>query len=140
MAITLTEQTMKYISLFEGVTGTTVKDCIETDDKLVFVVKEGDASKAIGKGGEGANRLRDMLKKNIQIVEFADNAEAFLKNIFRSYGPEKVVVETRGKVIHATITVDPKLKGKAIGKAGSNLRLAREIISRHYNIQSVSVA
>jgi N utilization substance protein A len=51
-----------------------------------------------------------------------------------------VALEERGNIIHATVTVDPKVKGKAIGKNGKNLRIAREIVSRHHNIQSISVA
>jgi N utilization substance protein A len=35
--------------------------------------------------------------------------------------------------------VDPKLKGRAIGKAGKNLRIARDIVNRHHEIQSISV-
>jgi N utilization substance protein A len=36
--------------------------------------------------------------------------------------------------------VDAKEKARAIGKEGKNLKLARNIIARHHNIQSVSVA
>jgi len=38
------------------------------------------------------------------------------------------------------VTVDPKVKGKAIGKNGKNLRIARDVVNRHHNIQSISVA
>ena len=50
--ITFTEDTLRYISLFEKVTGTQVKDCLETEEKLVFVVEKGQGSRAVGKKGE----------------------------------------------------------------------------------------
>ena len=38
------------------------------------------------------------------------------------------------------MTVDASLKGKAIGREGKNLRIARDLIARHFPIESVSVA
>ena len=140
VSITFNEQTLQYISLFERVTRTRVRDCMETDEKIIFIVAEGQISKAIGKGGITITKLRNMMKKPIQVIEYSDNPEKFLKNIFRNYNVKKVEIEPHDKIIHATVTVDAKEKARAIGKEGKNLKLARNIISRHHNIQSVSVA
>jgi len=140
MTITITGDTMRLISLFEGVTGTTVKDCVEAPDRLVFVVEEGQISRAIGKGGDNVNRLKQMTKRNIQIIEFSPDSVQFLKNIFRPYNVKGVELEMRNGIKHATVQVDLKEKGKAIGKGGANLRLAREIVSRHHDIKSVSIS
>lgn len=138
--ITLNGNTLRYISLFERVTGTRVKDCIETEEKLVFIVNNGHISKAIGRRGDNITKLKEMLNKSVQVVEYSDDPERFIKNIFRSYKPSKVEIESRGNVIHATVTVDSQVKGKAIGREGKNLKLARDILSRHHPIQSLSVA
>jgi N utilization substance protein A len=140
VSITFNEQTLQYISLFERVTRTRVRDCMETDEKIIFIVAEGQISKAIGKGGITITKLRNMMKKPIQVIEYSDNPEKFLKNIFRNYNVKKVEIEPHDKIIHATVTVDAKEKARAIGKEGKNLKLARNIIARHHNIQSVSVA
>ena len=131
---------MRYISLFETITNTAVKDCMETDDRLLFVVASGHISKAIGKKGDNIVRLNDMMKKNIHVIEFSTDTEQFLKNIFRSYNVKSVEIEERENVKHATVTVDKLLKGKAIGKEGRNLKVARDLIARHTDITSVSVA
>ena len=47
--IVLTEDTLRYISLFEAITKANVKDCMDTDDKLVFVVDKGQGNIAVGK-------------------------------------------------------------------------------------------
>ena len=67
--ITLTGDTLRYISLFENITGTRVKDCMETEEKLVFVVDNGQGSRAVGKKGEHVIKLKNISGKNIQVIE-----------------------------------------------------------------------
>jgi transcription termination/antitermination protein NusA len=132
--------TLGYIRLFEERTGARVKDCFETEDKLVILVYPGDVHKAVGPGGVLVDRLKGLLKKEIQVVEWADEPEALVKNIFYWYSPKKVDFGPKGKGRHATVTVDPAWKARAIGKAGKNLKVARAILLRHSDIVSVSVA
>ncbi len=138
--ITFTEETLRYINLFEAVTKTRVKDCMETEEKLVFVVEPGQANRAVGKAGENVIRLKNQTGKNIQVIEYSDEPEKFIRNVFYNYNVQNVVIENRGNVVHATVTVDPKVKGRAIGKNGRNLKIARDIVNRHHNVQSISVA
>jgi N utilization substance protein A len=138
--ITLTEDTLRYISLFESITRTHVRDCMEAEDKLVFVVEPGEANRAVGKGGENVIRLKNTTGKNIQVIEYSDEPEAFIRNVFYNYNVQSVVIENRGNIVHATVTVDPAVKGRAIGKNGRNLRIARDIVSRHHNVQSINIA
>lgn len=138
--ITFTEDTLRYISLFESITRTHVRDCMEAEDKLVFVVEPGEANRAVGKGGENVIRLKNTTGKNIQVIEYSDEPEAFIRNVFYNYNVQTVVIENRGNIIHATVTVDPAVKGRAIGKNGRNLRIARDIVSRHHNVQSINIA
>ena len=37
--VTFDEQTIKYVALFQDLTHTTVVDCVEAEDRLIFVVK-----------------------------------------------------------------------------------------------------
>lgn len=138
--IVLDNQTLLHISLFERMTKTTIKDCVETDDKIIFVVKTGQISKAVGVKGENVSKLRKQLSKTIQIVEYSDDPVQFIKSVFHPYEAESVEIEQRGNLIHATVKVNPVLKAKAIGRNGRNLKIARDMIHRHHNIQSVSVA
>ncbi len=137
---TLTEDSLRYITLFENITKTHVRDCMETEDKLVFVVDPGQANRAVGKGGEHVIRMKNTTGKNIQVVEYSDDPETFIKNVFYNYSVQSVVLENRGTIVHATVTVDPKVKGRAIGKNGRNLKIARDLVSRHHNVQSIVVA
>ncbi len=137
--ITLDKSTLGYISVFEKVTRTQVKDCIETPDKLVFVVANGQIRAAIGRRGENVKRLHDMLKKNLDIIEYSDDPATFVKKIFHNFKIKDVKIEKRGNRVHATVSVESKDKGKIIGRDGKNLKLAREILNRHHEIQSLSI-
>ena len=138
--VKLTEDTLRYITLFENMTKTHVKDCMETEDKLVFVVDQGQANRAVGKGGENVIKLKNTTGKNIQVIEYSDDPETFIRNVFYNYSVQSVAIENRGTIVHATVTVDPKVKGRAIGKNGRNLKIARDIVNRHHNVQSINVA
>ena len=138
--VTFDEQTIRYVALFQELTNATVVDCLDTSDRIIFVVKEGQIGRAIGKGGDNIARLRRKLNRDVHVVEFADKPEQFVANVFRNYEVKKVEIEDRHGVTHATVTVEATKKGKAIGRDGSNLRAARDLIARHHPIQSVSVA
>lgn len=138
--VTFDEQTIRYVSLFQDVTKTTVVDCVETPDRIIFVVKEGEIGRAIGRGGEHIARLKRLFSRDVHVVEFSDKPEAFVANVFRNYDVKKIQLEERNGITHATVTVDAAKKGRAIGRDGANLRVARDLIARHHPVQSVSVA
>jgi len=135
MDIKFDTSTMQYITLFENLTKARVKDCLGLEEKIVFIVNKGQLGLAIGKNSVNLKKLKFVLKKNIDIIEYSDDVAVFIKNIFHNYKVIDVVIENN----NATVVVEPKDKGKAIGKNGKNLRAAREIAHRHYGIQSMVV-
>jgi transcription termination/antitermination protein NusA len=138
--ISLDTETLGYIRLFEERTGARVKDCLESEEKLIFLVYPGEIHKAVGPGGTLVEHLKGMLKKEIQVVEYSDDPETLARNIFFAYEVKSVAVAPKGRGRHVTITVDPAWKARAIGKSGRNLKIARAILMRHTDIHSVSVA
>ena len=55
--IVITEDTLRYIALFQEVTHTNAVDCMDAPDKLVFVVEAGQGNIAVGKKGDHMIRL-----------------------------------------------------------------------------------
>ena len=49
--VELDNDSLKCISIFEGITGAQVADCLITPDSFVFVVSTGEMGRAIGKNG-----------------------------------------------------------------------------------------
>ncbi len=139
--IVLNQDSLQKIKLVSRVTGARIIDCIEGDEIIVFIVNEGDISLAVGRRGEHIARLKKMFGKGVQMVEFSKDPKVFLKNMFRNYKVSKVEIEEKDNgQTHATVHVDPKEKGRAIGKNARNLKRARNIIARHHSIESVSVS
>src|SRR3989442_3027991 len=80
--IKLTSEEMKYMALFESITGAMTQDCIidEKLERIIFVAKPGDMGLAIGKGGKNINMLRRMTSRQIEVVEYAETPEALIRH------------------------------------------------------------
>ncbi len=138
--ITFNEKTLRYISVFEKVTDAEVVDCIDIPEKVIFLVDQGSIQKAIGKGGKNVTKISDSIDRNVHVIEYSDDPEELLENIFYSYDVKDVTIEEKNDVKHGTVEVAQENKARAIGKDGRNLSIARKIMMRHSDISSVSIA
>lgn len=132
---------IRYITIFENMTGAVVKDClIESDNRVVFVVKQGDIGLAIGRGGATIQRVRNLICRDIEVVEHASDPSMFIKNVLKPAEVRRVHITTRkdGKRI-ALIDVDEKDRGLAIGKGGRNIQRAKILAKRHHEIEDVII-
>jgi len=140
--IKLTSREMRYIALFQSITGATVKDCIVDNDlnRIIFVVKEGSIGMAIGKRGKNIHLLEKMTGKKHEVIEHSDNPAQFIKNALKPAKVDEVRITERmdGKTI-AVISVNPRDKGVAIGKNGRNAERIRFLAKRYFQIQNVSI-
>ncbi len=140
--IKITETEMRYIQLLQNMTGATIVDCIvdEEEDTIIFTVKKGEVGLAVGKGGEKIKRFRSMTNKQVEIYEYLPDAEKFIRNALK---PAKVrdirlVDRMEGKKI-AMVNVEPKDKGIAIGKNGSNIKKIRFLANRYFQLDTVVI-
>ncbi len=139
--IRLTPLELRYIALFQDVTGATVKDCIidEENNRIIFIVRKGDLGLAIGRKGMNIKKLKKILGKDIEVVEDGNGIEELAAN---SVAPARVrdvrIVEMPGKKT-VYINVEPKDKGIAIGKNGRTAARAKMILKRYYDIDNVII-
>ncbi len=140
--IRFTSREMRYIALFESITGAMVKDCIIDDElnRIIFVVKKGEVGMAIGKQGKNIRLLEKMTGKRHEIIEHSDNPAQFIKNALKPARVKEIRITERpdGKTI-AVVAVNPKDKGVAIGKNGRNAERIRFLAKRYFQIQHVSI-
>ncbi len=142
MTIKLTSEEMRYITLFEGMTGARVHDCVidESGSGLVFVVKKGDIGLAIGRKGDKIRRARQVIGKSIEVIEYSDDFTEFLKNTFVPARVKEInVVEREGKKV-AIVTIEKQDKGIAIGVKGKKIQNAKKLVHRHYEIHDILLA
>ena len=140
--IKFTCDVMRYIALFESISGASVKDCIidEEQGRAIFIVNQGQVGVAIGKGGRNIHTLERMTGKKHEIIEYSDDAVQFIKNALKPAAVKEVRITERmdGKKM-AVVTVNPKDKGVAIGKNGKNAERLRFLVKRYFDIQNVSI-
>jgi len=139
--VKLTIEEMKYISVFQDVTGVTPKDCIVSEElnTIIFVVDSDKVGLAVGKKGYNVKYLAKLFGKSIDVVGWAENLEEFVKNLFipaRVYRVQ-LIESPNKKTLY--VYVDPKDKGIAIGKNGKNVAKARLLMNRYYGINSVVI-
>ena len=75
----------RYIEELRILTKATALDCIidERFERIIYIIQKGDMGLAIGKKGENIRRMQNVLGKRIEMVEYADEQNAFIANIFR---------------------------------------------------------
>lgn len=139
--IRLTAEEMRYMALLQDLTGAVARDCIvdSENNRVIFLVRPGDAGKAIGRRGANINRLRRLLGKEIEVVEFADDLESLVKNLFAPARILSVRVAQRNGRRILYVTVDPSDKGRAIGKGGRKVSVARIVLKRYYDIDEIKI-
>ncbi|MCE4601422.1 MAG: NusA-like transcription termination signal-binding factor [Desulfurococcales archaeon] len=137
----ITPEELRYLSILEELTGALGIRCIIDDEnnRLIFLVKETDVGKAIGKGGKNVKLMRVLLKKNIEIVPYGDDLESMVRNLFPSVKILGIDVSERNGEKQVTVRVAEEDKGKAIGKEGRNIKRARLVLQKLYGISSVVV-
>jgi N utilization substance protein A len=136
MTITFDTETIKTINLFETINKASVKDCIIMDDRIYFLIDEGE-SKKIKENGNLVRNLEKMLNKKIIIFEYSKDLSTFLKNSIKGVREIKIRNEKEEKIVE--ISVDNYLKSIVIGKDGKNIKALRQILKRNYNIDNLVI-
>jgi N utilization substance protein A len=140
--IKLTSDELRLISLFSSITSATARDCIvdEKMDRVIFVVNKGQMGLAIGRGGATIKQLQNVIPRRIELVEYSDNVDEFLKNILNSNMINEIKVNKRiDGTKQAIVVVDSKKKGVVVGKDGRNAEKARLLARRYFQISNVLI-
>ena len=124
------------MSLFESLTGAKLKDCI-ANDNVMFIVRESEMGKAIGKKGSNIKRIENLLKKTVRLVEFNDDACKFVANLI--YPTKADDVKEEGGIVSIYVD-DMKTKGIIIGRDRHRIKSINNIVKRYFKIEEVKVA
>ncbi|HII76803.1 MAG TPA: NusA-like transcription termination signal-binding factor [Methanolinea sp.] len=137
--VLLNEDCMRLISQFEKLTGAGSRDCVIDDrnNRIIFVINPGEMGLAIGKSGASIKKAMDVMGKKIEVVEYANNPEQFLRNCFLPAKVTAVDFEGEGDSQVAHVEVRDEDRGLAIGKEGKNIFKAKKLAQRQHNISDV---
>lgn len=141
-SIKLTTDQMRLMSLFQSITKVTARDCLDDQkyDRIIFVVNEGKMGLAIGKSGSNIKSLQNVLKRNVELVEFFNEPNKFLKHIFNSKLINEIKITKRADgSSQAIVLVDASKKGLVVGREGRNAERARLLTKRYFDISNVLI-
>jgi NusA-like KH domain protein len=126
---------LKYISLFESLTGAKVHDLIN-DESLTVIVEKGNMGLALGKHRKNLLRVENVFKKKIKVVEFDDDVKKFIRNFVYPLRMMEISQDGKNIIIKGN---DTKTKGLLIGRERRNLKRLVEVVKRFFDIEDISV-
>ena len=137
--IFLSNENMQYINMASKITKTDILDCVIQDDKLVFIVQQGQLGAAIGIKAKNLEKLRGLFKKNIKFVEFHPDKKQFIVNLCKPYKIKKIELDGDDESKVAKVEVEVSDKSKIIGKGGRNIEIIRQLAQRHHSFKDVQI-
>ena len=139
MPIQFDTETIRLITIFENLSGATVKDClIDSENNLVyFIVEENQAKFVIGKNGFKIKNIEKILKKRIRVFEFSNDLEKFVKNLIPKALDIRIIETENGKVV--IVRVDKTERPTIIGRNGRNLKIFRKFLERNHKVKNLII-
>jgi NusA-like KH domain protein len=84
MVQTIDMQEMRYLNLFENLTGVSTRFCFRYNENIIFCVPNQLISRAVGEGGRNVRKLSEILGKRIRVIAAPrgiQDSNAFIKTL-----------------------------------------------------------
>lgn len=137
--VTIDNRILGYIALFEKIGHIELKECIENEDMVLFIVGERKLSELFKRNPDIITQLKDKVNKHILVAETSRDLLTYVKNLFYRYGVKEIHINWKNGQTDILVSVEQSEVGKAIGKEGRNIKLMKEAVSRFYNIKSLNI-
>ncbi len=124
------------MNLFEKITGARLKDAFYFKNRLVFVVQEGELSKALGRNKERVKKVQRLFKEKVKVVEYSPEKVKFIVNFLnplriRSAEEKDGVVILKGE--------DRSVNALIIGSKAQNLRELERVVKNYFDLKEIKV-
>ena len=140
--IKLSSDQLGLISIFQNMSGATVRDCIvdEKGGRLIFVISKGQMGLAIGKKGATIENIERVVKQPVEVVEWSDDPAEMISNALDPRFVSEVRITDRlDGTKGASVVVDPRKKGAVLGRGGRNAEKARLIAKKYFDIGNLQI-
>ena len=140
MKLTLGTDEVRCINLFEMLTGAGAKDCIINEERVTFVVSEGEIAQAIGKGGSNVHRVESKMNKKVDVIEFSKDPLQFVRNLLHPIKPKNVYLAEKSsgeKVIN--VLVERKDKSAIFSHSRRLYNRLKTFLNRYHGISNIEV-
>ena len=90
--------------------------------------------------GEKIKRFRRMTNKQVEIYEYIDDAERYIRNALKPAKVKEIrLVDRVGGDRIAMVNVESKDKGIAIGRNGQNIKKIRFLAQRYFGLDTIVI-
>jgi N utilization substance protein A len=140
--IKLSSDQLGLISIFQNMSGATVRDCIvdEKGGRLIFIISKGQMGLAIGKKGATIENIERVVKQPVEVVEWSDDPAEMISNALDPRFVSEVRITDRlDGTKGASVVVDPRKKGAILGRGGRNAEKARLIAKKYFDIANLQI-
>ena len=128
---TLDMTLIRNLNLFEKITRIRTDSCFIFNNTIFFAVSKNNVYRAIGKNGENAKHLSEILGRKVKIIALAENENEitrFIQDIIAPVQPknievaEKEVIITAGRLNHAAL----------VGRDKQKLHELEKVVEEHF--------
>lgn len=137
--VTIDNKIMGYIALFEKIGRVELRECIENEDMVLFVVGERKLADLFKRNPDVITQLREKINKHILVAESSRDLVTYVKNLFYRFKVKEIIVDWKEGQTDVLVSVEQSEVGKAIGKEGRNIKLFRDAVQRAFNVRSLNI-
>lgn len=134
----LRNEELRYINALRAVTGANAKDCWYDSSGITFLLSADQMRLAIGRKGNSIRTLREKMGKNIELLEYAEKPEDFVKKAFCKIKIENVELAKDENKKTISICMDSENRRKLLQNL-NRLRRVRETMKRDYGIGELKI-
>lgn len=128
---TLNMQFIRYLNLFERVTGVRTRSCFPYNNMIIFAVRRREISKAIGEQGRNVRSISETINKRIKIVALPLDERDAARFIADIVSP----VTFKNLEINDEIVINAGSQSKAalIGRNKARLKEMQSVAKEYFN-------
>jgi len=144
--VVISNDQVRYMQLFRSLMGVTVLDVVsdEEENRLIFVVGEGELGRAVGRGGRKLRAMKNLLwrdlRKDIEVVEYSSDPVRFICNLLSPARVVSVRISDGREGRVALVKVLEEDVSVAIGRNGRRIKRARLLAKRWFDIDNVKIS
>jgi len=134
----LTSDEIFYLNALNSASGANARDCVVQGNVISFLVSKKELGKAIGKDAVAVKKLKQALKLNVELLEFTEKAEQFIRKALYNVKVSGVKFsEKNGKKI-AMVSLEPGEKRKILNGMG-RLKRIKALAQRNYKVEDIKI-
>ena len=137
MNTTIDMQHMRYINLFEKITGVRTRYCFLYNETLTFAVHRQLVPKAVGLNGKNVKKLNEILEKKIKVIPAPEGIEylrEFVKDVVSPTGFKKIELNNDEVVLTAGTQNKAALLGRNKRRFIELQRIIRDFFGKDLKI------